>query len=339
MDRFKGLVAHFEVDGVPARVVAHRVEVGLRRAALVTVELRREGAFLADERAGLHDTRRIHQHAPARGDVEPEFVAPLLGHVVAQVHRTGDDERPRLEGVLPDRGVDVAGLDGVGGLGAGLVAGVAVLLPEARPERGVDLLAVRTQCGLREGHVVLVADQPAESPEVGVVGPQAGRVASAPDFPLLMGWHQFAMASHQVAVAVEVEHRVVECFAAGSVVEFVRSEDDVAVRIVDGIAEYLDGLVVDAEAVLLEIDHQVGPARNRHSVAPVGVPREVRLRERDEVDPFPARALDPLAGLVEGPLHVVVHRLDLCRTERKRLFRHVGTNGNSDQEGSPRFWG
>jgi hypothetical protein len=57
------------------------------------------------------------------------------------------------------------------------------------------------------------------------------------------------MASHQVAVAVEVEHRVVECFAAGSVVEFVRSEDDVAVRIVDGIAEYLDGLVVDAEAV------------------------------------------------------------------------------------------
>lgn len=103
--------------------------------------------------------------------------------------------------------------------------------------------------GLREGHVVLVADQPAESPEVGVVGPQAGRVASAPDFPLLMGWHQFAMASHQVAVAVEVEHRVVECFAAGSVVEFVRSEDDVAVRIVDGIAEYLDGLVVDAEAV------------------------------------------------------------------------------------------
>jgi hypothetical protein len=167
--------------------------------------------------------------------------------------------------------------------------------------------------------VVLVADEAAKSTHVGVVDGEVFGVAPTPDGTLVVGWHELPVATHQVAGAVEKEQRVVERPASRSVVGLVGAEDEVQVGVGDGLADGRDGVVVDVEAVFREVDHQIGPAGDGCAASPVGVAREVRLGEDEDVDAAVAGAFDPPAGLVESGLGVVIDRFDLCGTERKGL--------------------
>ena len=103
------------------------------------------------------------------------------------------------------------------------VLGVA---PAARPDRDVQIFALRVQCGARQRQPVFPAVKTADCERAELVGTQAVAITTGPHQAFLVGWHEFAMHRADFTACVDVYHRTIQTVATAVSGALYRAEID-----------------------------------------------------------------------------------------------------------------
>src|ERR1700730_16831866 len=179
--------------------------------------------------------------------------------------------------------------------------------------RDMDFFAKTDHRCSHQGHQVLAADQAAEAPDVGIKYPKIGRVALTPKQSLGEGRHRFAVATHQLPIAVEKQGRVVNGGHLRAGIHLVASHHDVGSGLARGSTQSLgvftggdDGCVPEADAASSPLLKRAVP-----TFGPIGITREPDFGKHDQV----GAALGGFRDQCLGP-----DQRSLAVHERRRLL-------------------
>ena len=145
--------------------------------------------------------------------------------------------------------------------------------------REVDVDSLLVHRGACERHVVLPADEPAETAEVGVDHREGGPVTLAPHEPLAAGRHELPVLRRERAVRAEVQQRVVD----RAPVALVDADGEIRRVLAHDRAERVAGGSGDVDRLVGETPVPVAVRPGRRPPHPIGIRGDERLGEHDEI--------------------------------------------------------
>src|SRR3990172_8698630 len=259
--RRPGLPADVQAQEVEPGVVPQAVEVGLGQPPLLEIDVGPDDRLLLEDRLAHKEPRGVHDAAPPDGQVVLHLPHQRRRDLARrQVPARAHHEGLVLDGVLADGGLDVAApRAGLRPLGAQ----VALHRPPAGPDGAVDLLALDRHRGAEEGHVVLVADEPAHPADVHVEDADVARVPHPPVHALRMGRHELAVPPQEAPVPPHEDQRVVERQAPRPVVQLVAADDAIDPRPPGGGRQFLRLVAGYPDRAPLHLCDELGRAPDR----------------------------------------------------------------------------
>src|SRR5262249_23365832 len=117
-----------------------------------------------------------------------------------------------------------------------------------------------------------------------------------------MGRHELSMPAHNFAVVIDEQNCVVEGLAASTIADLVAADGTDDVGLLGSFANSRGVVAGNQKGVLLVLDHELAPARDRLEASPVRISGNQSLGENDKL-----RAVG--GSLVNGSAHPLQGRL------------------------------